>query len=37
MYWLRGENNQTMPPDFPLPATEIDAIERWILDGATCD
>lgn len=37
MYWLRGEYNQTMPPDFPLPPAEIDAVERWILEGATCD
>jgi Planctomycete cytochrome C len=37
MYWLRGSYNETMPPDSPLPAAEIDAVERWILDGAQCD
>jgi len=37
LYTLRGETNLIMPPDFPLPADEIDAVERWILDGATCD
>lgn len=35
--WLRGDYNATMPPDLPLPPIEIDAIERWILDGAPCD
>jgi len=37
MAWLRGSYNQTMPPDLPLPPAEIDAIERWILEGALCD
>lgn len=37
MYWLRGEYNETMPPDFKLPAAEIDAIEQWIVEGATCE
>jgi hypothetical protein len=37
MAWLRGEFNDTMPPDMPLPAIEIDTIERWILEGARCE
>ena len=37
MWWLRGEYADTMPPDQPLPLVEIDAIERWILEGAPCD
>lgn len=37
MYWLRGEYNETMPPDGKLPAGEIDAIEQWIVEGAKCD
>lgn len=35
--WLRGSYNDTMPPDLPLPEVEIEAIERWILEGAACD
>jgi len=34
---LRGEHVDVMPPDGPLPAVEIDLIERWILEGASCD
>jgi hypothetical protein len=37
MSWLRGEYNDTMPPDMPLPVIEIEAIEQWILEGAPCD
>jgi hypothetical protein len=37
MYLLRGDSITTMPPDVPLPDVEIEIIERWILDGATCD
>jgi hypothetical protein len=37
MSWLRGEYNDTMPPDMPLPAIEIEAIEQWILEGAPCE
>lgn len=37
LYWLRGRDNQTMPPDVPLPEAEIEAVERWIREGATCD
>lgn len=32
---LYGKNNTSlMPPDHPLPACEIDRIERWIKEGA---
>ncbi len=37
MSWLRGDYNDTMPPDMPLPGVEIDAIELWILAGAPCE
>jgi hypothetical protein len=37
MYLLRGEAGAIMPPDVPLPDAEIAIIERWILEGATCD
>jgi hypothetical protein len=37
MYLLRGESITIMPPDVPLPDVEIAIIERWILEGATCD
>jgi hypothetical protein len=37
MSWLRGEYNATMPPDLPLPAVEIEVVERWILEGALCE
>lgn len=37
MSWLRGEYTDTMPPDMKLPAVEIEAIERWILEGAPCE
>lgn len=37
MAWLRGDDNDTMPPDLKLPAVEIEAIERWILEGARCE
>lgn len=37
MSWLRGEYNDTMPPDQPLPAVEIELVERWILEGAACE
>jgi hypothetical protein len=35
--WLRGDFNDTMPPDSPLPPSEIQTIERWILEGAGCE
>lgn len=34
---LRGDRTSVMPPDLPLPATEIALVERWILEGAPCD
>ncbi len=37
MHLLRGDNTLLMPPDQPLPDVEIELIERWILEGATCD
>jgi hypothetical protein len=37
IHMLRGDETLRMPPDVPLPQVEIDLIERWILDGATCD
>ncbi len=37
VHQLRGENRDVMPPDMPLPAAEIDLVERWIDVGAACD
>ncbi len=37
MHLLRGEGGLIMPPDSPLPDVEIEIVERWILEGATCD
>lgn len=38
VWMLRGEGTSlVMPPDTPLPDVEIAIIERWILEGATCD
>ena len=37
IYMLRGDGIAIMPPDVPLPDVEIEIIERWILEGATCD
>ena len=38
MYLLRGDEvRRRMPPDRPLPPPDIDLIQRWILEGATCD
>ncbi len=37
LYMLRGDSITIMPPDVPLPDAEIEIIEQWILDGATCD
>lgn len=34
---LRGSPTVIMPPDTPLPASEIALVERWILEGASCD
>ncbi|MEZ4404023.1 MAG: hypothetical protein R3B06_28635 [Kofleriaceae bacterium] len=37
VYQLRGEGRNRMPPDGPLPEDEIRLVERWILEGATCE
>jgi hypothetical protein len=37
MYLLTGDQVRRMPPDAPLPDPDIDLVERWILEGATCD
>ncbi len=37
MHLLRGDGGAIMPPDSPLPDVEIDLVERWILEGATCE
>ncbi len=37
MYLLRGDRTTVMPPDAPLPDGEIAVIERWILEGASCE
>ena len=37
MYLLRGEDVRVMPPDQPLPGVEVELIERWILEGASCE
>lgn len=34
---LRGTPTVIMPPDTPLPTSEIALVERWILEGAPCD
>lgn len=37
LYLLRGDRTTIMPPDAPLPESEIAIVERWILEGAPCD
>jgi hypothetical protein len=37
MYLLRGIEVPIMPPDVPLPDTEVELVERWIEGGAPCD
>ena len=37
VHLLRGDNVRAMPPDQPLPDVEIELVERWILEGASCD
>lgn len=37
LYLLRGDRTTIMPPDTPLPDSEIELVERWILEGATCE
>ena len=34
---VRHEGPIKMPPDQPLPAIEVELIERWIMIGAVCD
>jgi hypothetical protein len=37
VHMLHGVDTLRMPPDVPLPDVEVELIERWILEGATCD
>ncbi|MEZ4362252.1 MAG: hypothetical protein R3B48_18835 [Kofleriaceae bacterium] len=37
LYLLRGDRTSIMPPDSPLPESEIAIVERWVLEGATCE
>ena len=37
IYQLRGDERDVMPPDVPLPDSEIALIARWIDEGAVCD
>ena len=37
LWLLRGQQVARMPPDTPLPSSEIALVERWIWDGAACD
>lgn len=37
IYQLRGIGRDRMPPDLPLPELEIQLVERWIAEGATCE
>ena len=38
MYLLRGDEvRRAMPPDRLLPEPDIELIERWILEGASCN
>ena len=38
MYLLRGDEvRRAMPPDRLLPDPDIELIERWILEGASCN
>jgi len=37
VYLLRGEGGPIMPPDVPLPDAEIEIVEQWILEGASCE
>jgi hypothetical protein len=34
---LRGIERKRMPPDTPLPESDIRLIEQWILEGAECN
>lgn len=37
LYLLRGDRTTIMPPDTPLPESEIAIVEQWILEGASCE
>jgi hypothetical protein len=38
IHLLRGEEvRKAMPPDRLLPEGDVDLIERWILEGASCN
>ena len=37
VYQLRGDSIDVMPPDVPLPASEIALVVRWIDEGAVCE
>lgn len=37
LYLLRGDRTIIMPPDSPLPESEIAIVEQWILEGAPCN
>lgn len=43
VYQLRGIDDDgrpyrdVMPPDVPLPASEVELVEAWIEEGARCD
>jgi len=37
LHLLRGDADRLMPPDMPLPGAEIDLVDRWIFEGATCE
>jgi len=43
VYQLRGADangrpyRDVMPPDVPLPASEVALVEAWIEEGASCD
>lgn len=34
LHLLRGHASPRMPPDRPLPAVDVELIERWIMNGA---
>lgn len=34
MFLLAGDERQRMPPDAPLPATDIELVRTWIESGA---
>ena len=37
VHLLRGDDVRGMPPDQPLADVEIELVERWILEGASCE